>query len=82
MNSGDALFLGGGGGKRNLKVRTPVTSDRPVHLFWPLNDRHARCVAFVNKTRGERITSGWESVRVGMPDRKHPLMFGYKEEGR
>jgi hypothetical protein len=66
----------------NFKERRPFALQRPAHLFWPLNDRDARRMAFVNQSSCKRITSRREAIGIGVPDWEGSLVFGNKQEGR
>ena len=71
-----------GGGELNFKERRPFALQRPAHLFWPLNDRDARRMAFVNQSGCKRINSRRESIGIGVPDWEDSLVFGDEQEGR
>ena len=66
----------------NFKERRPFALQRPAHLFWPLNNRDALRMAFVDQSCCKRITSQREAIGIGVPDWEGSLMFRYEEEGR
>jgi hypothetical protein len=66
----------------NFKERRPFALQRPAHLFWPLNNRDARGMAFVNQSGCKRITFWREAIGIGVPDWEGSLVFGDKQEGR
>ena len=66
----------------NFKERRPFALQRPAHLFWPLNHRDTRRMAFVNQSSCKRITSRREAIGIGVPDWEDSLVFGDKQEGR
>jgi hypothetical protein len=60
----------------NFKERRPFALQRPAHLFWPLNNRDARRMAFVNQSCCKRVTSRREAIGIGVPDWEGSLVFG------
>lgn len=70
------------GGELNFKERRCFFLQRPAHLFWPLNNRDTRRMAFVDQSCCKRITSRREAISIGVPDWEGSLMFRDEEEGR
>jgi hypothetical protein len=60
----------------NFKERRPFALQRPAHLFWPLNNRDARRMAFVNQSCCKRVTSRREAIGICVPDWEVSLVFG------
>lgn len=77
-----ACIIVSAGCELNFKERRRFVLQRPSHLFWPLNNRDARRMAFVNQSCRKWITSRRKAIGISVPDWEGSLMLGDQQKGR